>query len=62
MNIFKADDEVLRKIVPGATITKSQVRDDYMEEAGENILMGYPLIPGTTDLILFLMILLLPRG
>ena len=32
MNIFKADDEVLRKIVPGATITKSQVRDDYMEE------------------------------
>lgn len=32
MNIFKADDEVLWKIVPGATITKSQVRDDYMEE------------------------------
>lgn len=40
MNIFKADDEVLRKIVPGATITKSQVRDDYMEEAGGEYING----------------------
>lgn len=40
MTKFKIDDEVLRKIVPGATITKSQVRDDYMEEAGGEYING----------------------
>lgn len=40
MTKLKCDDEVLQKIVPGATITKSQVRDDYMEEAGGEYING----------------------
>lgn len=40
MTNLKIDDEVLQKIVPGATITKSQVRDDYIEEVGGKYING----------------------
>ena len=40
MEKLKRDDEVLRKIVPGATITKIEVKDDYTEEAGGKYING----------------------
>ncbi len=40
MDKLKRDDEVLRKIVPGATITMIQVKDDYTEEVGGKYING----------------------
>ena len=62
MEKLKRDDEVLRKIVPGATITKIEVKDDYTEEQVESILTAYPLMFGIIGLIPFLLLLLLLRG
>lgn len=39
---LKLDDDVLRKIVPGATIPKFQVEDDYVVEAGGKYINGLP--------------------
>ena len=40
MDKLKRDDEVLRRIIPGATIIKMQVMDDYTEEAGGKYING----------------------
>ncbi|MCT3412747.1 DUF5986 family protein [Lactobacillus helveticus] len=40
MDKLKRDDEVLRRIVPGATVTMIQVKDDYTEEVGGKYING----------------------